>query len=479
MSRRALPALAAILALAATLTLAIPALAAPPPEPVCTSCQPAYERAVEDADLDVTVAQSGAVVMPDENGNATWRVGLAFTGPDAAELAGNDSLHRRLAADAVGDGFVGIGPGHVHVGNDGPEFPDAEHVRYYRFRDPEFARNPLGDAVVITKFREDLQGENYAGLGVDEVRVWSFSAVARAPPGTAAFGGLEGSSFTLTEQRSALAVLAPNGALADFPTTVWGYTVSLAALAAVLLPVVVENAAIVVLPALGVHALVTGGLFVLLAGSFPEPGGRERRVVGGLLGAMATLLALQPMVTEPLGAPFLGAPEPLLLGPAAAFAVVAVGAVRPSLIGVDSPRPLALRALGAGAVAGAVAGTLAPGTTGWAFAMWRAFDPVPPGATAWDGLGFTLMVAGPTLALVPAGAALAEGRTRGALTTALAGAALGWVASPALYFAQTGLVLPGFLLGFPAVGAVLLLGAPLLLAGWVLAEKPTPPPTEP
>ncbi|QKY21237.1 hypothetical protein B4589_012965 [Halolamina sp. CBA1230] len=469
MSRRALPALVVLLALSATLTLAAPALAAPPPEPVCTNCEPAYERATDRAGVDATVSRSAAVVSLGEDGNATWRVGLVLDGPDAEELARNDSLHRRIATEAVGEEFVGAGPGrglNRSGGSGGPRFPDAEHVRYYRFRDSEFARGTVGGAVVVTKFRADLQGENYAGLGVDRLSVHSFLDVTHAPPGVDTVDGLGGSGFTLTERQPGLATFDPVTGVAGHAS----YVPSLLGLAAVLLPVVVENAAIVVLPALAVHAVVTGGLFALLAGSFPDPDDRWRRGVAGLLGATAGLFTLQPLLAGSLGAPALGSAEPLLLGPAAAFAVVAVGLVRPSLVGDGSPRRLAARALGAGAVAGVVVGTVAPGTTGWTFALW-AFDPTPPGATAWDGLGFTLMVAGPTLALLPAGAALAVGRTRAALAVALAGAALGWVASPVLYFAQTGLVVPGFLLGLPAVSAVLVLGAPLLLAGWVLGEQ--------
>lgn len=471
MSRRALHALVILLALSATLTLAVPAFAAPPPEPVCSNCEPAYERAAADAGVDVTVAESGAVVSVYDDGNATWRVGLAFSGPDAEELARNDSLHRQLAAEAVGDGFVEAGPGRGLncSGGGGPTFPDAEHVRYYRFRDPEFARDTVGGAVVVTKFRPDIVGANYAGIGVDRLGVHSSLSIAHTLPGVDAVNGLGGSGFSLTEPRAGLATFGPRS------TATWSGPVNYAAgflgLVQVLLPIVVQNAAIVVLPALAVHALVTGGLFALLSGSFPEPGDRAQRAVAGLLAATAAVLALQPLLAGTLGAPIFGGADPLLFGPAAAFAVVATGLVRPSLVGgVRSPNSLAARALGIGAAVGAVAGIVAPGTTGWTFAAW-AFETTPPGATAWDGLGFTLMTVGPTLALLPAGTALAEGRTRAALVVALAGAALGWVASPVLYFAQTGLLVPGLLLGFPAVSAVLLLGAPLLLAGWVLGGE--------
>ncbi|WP_435117547.1 hypothetical protein [Halolamina sp. C58] len=475
MSRRALHALVLLLALSATLTLAAPAIAAPPPEPVCTNCAPAYERAAADAGVDVTVARSAAVVTLAESGNATWRVGLALEGPDAERLARNDSLHRRLAAEAVGTEFVeaGPGPGVDRVGGGGgPRFPDVDHVRYYRFRDPDFARQTVGGAVVVTEFRQDLQGENYAGLGVDRLSVHSFLDVTHTLPGTETISGLEGTVFSITEPRTGLVTFEPRTGVAGHAS----YLPTLLGLAEVLLPVVVRNAAVVVLPALAVHALVTGGLFALLAGSFPDPDDRWRRGVAALLGATAALLTLQPLLGGTLGAPFLGVAEPLLLGPAAAFAAVAVGLVRPSMIGDGSPNRLAVRALGTGAAVGVLAGTVAPGTTGWRFAAW-AFEPTPPGATAWDGLGFALMLGGPTLALLPAGASLAAGRTRAALGVALAGAALGWIASPTLYFAQTGLLVPGILLGFPAVSAALLLGAPLLLAGWVLGEEraSTPP----
>jgi len=463
-SRRALHALVLLFALSATLALAAPAIAAPPPEPVCTNCAPAYERAADDAGLDVTVARSAAVVTLSESGNATWRVGLILDGPDAAELANNDSLHRRLAAQTAGEQLVGAGPGRGfdRTSGGGPTFPDAEHVRYYRFSDPEFARDTVGGAMVVTKFRADLQGANYDGLGVDRLTVHSFLDVTHAPPGAETTDGLGGSSFTLEERHTGLATFEPQTGVVGHVS----YLPSVVGLAAVLLPVVAANTVIVVLPALLVHALVTGGLFVLLAGSFPDPDDRWRRGVAGLLAATAAALTLQPV----LGGPILGAAEPLLLGPAAAFAVVALGLVRPSLVGDGLPKRLAVRALGAGAAVGVAAGTVAPGTTGWTFAAW-AFEPTPPGATAWDGLGFALMVAGPTLALLPAGAHLAAGRTRAALTVALAGAALGWIASPVLYFAQVGLLVPGIVLGFPAVSAALLLGAPLLLAGWVLDEE--------
>jgi hypothetical protein len=466
--RRALHALVLLLAVSATVTLAAPAIAAPPPEPVCTNCAPAYERAAADAGLDVTVARSAAVVTLAESGNTTWRVGLVLDGPDAAELAENNSLHRRLAAETAGEQLVAAtpGPGFDRTSGGGPTFPDAEHVRYYRFSDPEFARDTVGGAMVVTKFRADLQGANYDGLGVDRLTVHSFLDITHTLPGTDTVDGLGGSSFTLAERHTGLATFEPQTGIVGHAS----YLPSFVGLAAVLLPVVAANAAIVVLPALFVHALVTGGLFVLLAGSFPEPDDRWRRGVAGLLAATAAALTLQPLLASVLGSPILGGAEPLLFGPAAAFAVVAVGLVRPSLVGDGSPKRLAIRALGAGAAVGVVAGTAAPGTTGWTFAAW-AFEPTPPGATAWDGLGFALTVAGPTLALLPAGASLAAGQTRSALTVALAGAALGWVASPVLYSAQVGLLVPGIFLGFPAVSAALLLGAPLLLAGWVLGEE--------
>jgi hypothetical protein len=474
-SRRALPAVAVLLALAAALTLAAPALAAPPPEPVCTNCEPAYERAIEDAGVDANVVESRAVVSLDSDGNATWRVGVVLDGPDAGELAANDSLHRRIAADAAGGALIeaGPGPGLDRVGGGGPRFPDADHVRYYRFRDPDFARVTVGGAVIVTEFRQDLQGENYAGLGVDRLSVHTFLDVTHTLPGTETISGLEGTGFSITEPRTGIVTFEPVTGVAGHAT----YLPTLLGLPQLLFPVVLRNAAIVVLPALAVHTLVTGGLFALLAGSFPGADDRRRRVVVGLLTAAAALLTLQPLLAPILGAPFLGGAEPLLVGPAAAFAVVAAGIARPSVVGDGSPKQLAARALGLGAAVGALAGTLAPGTTGWTFAVW-ALDPVPPGATAWDGLGFALMVAGPTLALLPAGAALAQHRTRDALVVAFAGAALGWVASPVLYFAQTGLIVPGFFLGFPAVSATLLLGTPLLLAGWVLAAEPTPAPAE-
>lgn len=256
------------------------------------------------------------------------------------------------------------------------------------------------------------------------------------------------------------------------------YLASAFGLVQVLIPVVAINAAVVVLPALGVHAVVTGGLFALLSGRPVELDQQGRPTAAGILASTAVILGLQPLLAPVLGSPILGGPEPLLLGPATAFTVVAAALVRPSVVGADSLRGLARRALIVGAVAGLAVGTATPGTTGWIFAVW-VFRPTPPGATAWDGLGFALMVAGPTLALLPAGASLAEGRTRAALTSATAGAALGWAVSPVLYFAQTGGIAPGILLGLPAVGATLLLGAPLLLAGWVFGDERASTPQEP
>ncbi|MFC6737627.1 hypothetical protein ACFQEQ_15395, partial [Halolamina salina] len=203
-------------------------------------------------------------------------------------------------AETTGEQFVGAGPGRGfnRSSGGGPTFPDAEHVRYYRFSDPEFARATVGGAAVVTKFRPDLQGANYAGLGVDRVTVHSFLDVMHTLPGVDTVDGLGGSSFTLTERHGGLATFEPSTGVLGHASTL----PSVVGLAAVLLPVVVENAAVVVLPALLVHALVTGGLFALLSGSFPAADDRWRRGIVALLAATATLLTLQPLLAPLLGA---------------------------------------------------------------------------------------------------------------------------------------------------------------------------------
>lgn len=446
------------------LVFVVPAVAIPPPEPVCTACAPTYEGVAADSGVDIRIDESAAVVRVHENGSAVWTVGLVLAGPDADRVSGNQSLHERIARDTTGERFVGTGPGRSTAVADTSDLEgEGESAVYYRYRDDEFARQGVGGTLVTTHFREDLSVANYDSLGVDRLTVAAPGMeITRAPPSADIVSGLSGSAFTLTSVDQTIVTVSPNQAANPFEL-LWMHLVSRLSIAEVLLPVVVYNVGTLLLPAFAVHAVTVGAVLAFLARvELPTAGTSERRAVAGILAVAAVVLAGQPLYADAVGLPILGTgPNLVLLGPALGLAVIAVGVAQPSaanrpLLGVRSA--VSLDHGGSLAVMGNLVAAVAGAGIGG----------VLPTQTAWDALGLVLLLVGPTFALLPASYYTVEGRTLHGLGVAAAGYVIGGFAAPILYTQPQGVIFSGFLFAPFITGAVLAVGWPMLLAGWVL-----------
>ncbi|MEF8859955.1 MAG: hypothetical protein V5A38_13695 [Halolamina sp.] len=445
--------------------LVVPAVALPPPEPVCTACAPAYEGVAADTGIDIGIAESAAVVRVHENGSATWTVGLVLAGPDADRLSHNGSLHERIARETTGERFAGTGPWRSSAVADISELAEeGENAVYYRYRHEEFASQSVGGTLVTTHFREDLSVANYDSLGVDRLTVAAPGMeITHAPPSADVISGLSGSAFTLTSVDQAIVTVYPAQATTPIEL-LWISLVGRLSIAQVLLPVVRFNVSTLLLPAFAVHAVTVGAVLAFLARvELPDAGASERRAVAGLLAIAAVGLAGQPLYADAVGLPILGdGPNPVLLGPALGLAVIASGVAYPtvierSLLGERSPDSLG-RGSSLAVKGGLVAAVAGVGIGG-----------VLPTETAWDALGLTLLLVGPTFALLPAGYCTVEGRARSGFAVAAVGYIVGGFASPALYTQPQGVIFSGLLFAPFITGAVLAVGWPLLLAGWILA----------
>lgn len=448
------------------LVLVLPAVAMPPPEPVCTACAPAYEDVAADTGVDIHVAESAAVVRVHENGSATWTVGLVLAGPDADTVTGNESFHERIARATTGKRFAGTGPGRSSTVADLSVLTaEGERAVYYRYRDEAFARQGIGGTLVTTHFREDLSVANYDSLGVDRLTVAAPGMeITHAPPSADVVRGLSGSAFTLTSVDQAIVTVYPDQAANPIELR-WMQLVSRLSIAQVLFPVVVFNVGTLLLPAFAVHAAAMGAVFAFLSRfELPNAGTSERRAVAGILAIAAVLLAGQPLYAAAVGLPILGdGPNPVLFGPALGLAVVAAGVAHPQL--TDRPRldGRLLGSLGRGsslAVMGGLVAAVAGAGIGW----------VLPTETAWDALGLTLLLVGPTFTLLPAGGFAVEGRALSGFAVVVVGYLAGGFASPALYTQPQGVIFSGLLVAPFITGAVLAAGWPLLLGGWALAR---------
>lgn len=446
------------------LVLVVPAVAVPPPGPVCTACAPAYEESAAADGVDIRVAESAAVVRVHENGSATWTVGLALAGPDAKRVGENESLHERIARDATGKRFAGTGQRSFAGPADMPDFGDGgEPAVYYSYRVDGFAEQGVGGTLVTTHFRDDLSVANYQSLGVDRLTVSAPGMeVTRAPSSADVVSGLSGSAFTLTSVDEAIVTFYPRQA-SNPVELLWANLLAELSVAAVLLPVLKITVGVLLLPAFVVHAAVVGALLGVVARvGVPDASASSRRTTVGLLAATAVVVAGQPLYADAIGLPVLGGdPNPVLPACALGVAVVAAGVARPAL--ADRPllrgrAPVSLDRGGSLAVKGSLAAVVAGGVIGTAL----------PGETAWSVVGLTLMTVGPMFALVPAAYAAVDGRALHGVAAASVGYFVGGFASPVLYTAPQGVIFPGFFFAPVVTGTVLAVGWPLLLAGWTL-----------
>lgn len=437
----------ALLVLAVLLTgaLVAPAVAAPPPEPVCAGCSDAFVQAASESHVDLTVTESVATVQVHENGSATWTVRHRVAGPDSGRVLENASLRERLAREASAGEYLGS------VGRD-----DAV---VYRYRLADFAEPGVGGILLSDFLRQDLRVANYDSLGADEVTIVAPAGmeVGRAPSEST----VEADRFTLTSVDQELVTFVPAGDTLGVPKGWLGMADHLS-------PVVTTNVGILLVPALLAYTLVVGGVLLLLGRLLPPSAGtRGQRVAVGVLGGAACLAAALAVsvvagVSLPEGAP------PALIGAAVGLVLVATsirGRTPASASGGAtgySPKPLVTVGVAAAVLTAVVVAA------------------VLPGSRVLDGAAMTLSLTAPTFSLLPAGRGIVRGETLRAVGAVMVGFVVGAFASPALYHAPQGVVFPGFPAGFVAAGAVLVVGAPLLLAGWAVAgtrpnRGPSPP----
>lgn len=456
--------LIALIAVTVLLLGTIPALAAPPPEPVCDGCGAAYTGAANATGVDVDVVESAAVVQLHENGSATWLVGLALSGPDADRVRTNDALHRRIASNATGERFAGIGRGALtHVTGDPADVGGEERAVYYRFHDDDFAQAGIGGTHVSTRFRGDLAVANYDGLGVDRLTVEGLGmSLTQAPPSATTVDGLSGSAFTVTQVDETVVTFHPQQASNPLEL-LWLQLLGVLSVAELLLPVVVGNVGIMLLPALVPHTLVLGVVLAVL-GRFapPDPTETARTAVVALFGVAAGVGLLQPLYADVFALPGLGGPSAVPVGLGVGAAAVAVGLTRPQ-------RAEKLLFVWRAPAALSVAETLAVTATLLAGAGGAVAGLALPATTAWDGLGLALMVAAPTLAFLPATTAALDSRLRRGIAAIIVGFLVGGFAAPVLYSQPVGVVFPGVFLAPVVTGTLLALGWPSFLAGWLLA----------
>lgn len=294
--------------------------------------------------------------------------------------------------------------------------------------------------------------------------------LTRAPPSARTVDGLSGSAFTVTRVDQAIVAFHP--AVASNPAELlWLEFLSALAVAGVLLPVVVANVKLLLLPALLAHTLFVGVLLSLVGRLDPDTASeRARRTVAVLFGAAAFAGLSQPLYAAVVALPSVGGgPSVIAVGLGAGAAAIAVGLARPrraqrllfvrrSPTALERAETLAVTAVLAVAAGGALAGRALAGTT------------------AWNGLGMALTVGAPAIALLPATAAALDGRLRRGVVTAVLGFLGGGFAAPALYSQPQGVVFSGILLAPSLTGALLAVGWPCLLAGWALADRTTATP---
>ncbi|MFC7135195.1 MULTISPECIES: hypothetical protein [Salinibaculum] len=428
----------ALLLTAVALALVAPAAAAPPPEPVCDACGDTFERHAEYHGVDVTVDRSTATVTVAENGTATWvvRNDLAPS-PAVDRLRSNATLLTEATRTALRNAdFVA-----ANVSADG--------VLTMTFRRPDFAERGVGGTLRSGEFTRSFGYRNLDGLGADRL-------VVVAPEGTRVAASVPGSTVSDDGVRMTLTDFDRGGFVTFVPeSATLGFLLSWLSIAAVVGPVVVQNALLgVALPAAVVAVLVVGA-------------GRLLPELDGVLGAIRARPGRSLLLAGVAGVGLsfagrvlsvFGTGLPVLFG--VSVTAVGLGAV---LVGTGPVRwtygrALAVAVLGAAVAAVAVA----------------AGSVLFYGRVPWFGLGPRLALLTAVFAFLPAGFALRRGQRRLGVATAAAGVVLALGATTPLV--DTYQV---FGLGFRVVLALgdalwlAALGVPLLVVGAALAGSGT------
>jgi len=409
-----------------------PSTAAPPPRPLCDACGEPFEATAEAHGLALSVERSVATVTVHRNGSATWLVRnrLGDTGT-AERLRSNTGLLTDVADGAMWDAeFLG-----ASVSGD---------VVTLRYREAGFAERSVGGVFRSGAFTERYGYRTLDGLGADHLVVVApdGTAVDWAVPGATVSG--DAGRMTLTDLERGFVTFTPRSSLL-------GPLFSFLAVVTLVGPTVALNALVGIgLPA-ATFGLFVGALGGALSWLAPDLGRVRRRAGVGLAtaGVLATLLAFVASVSV-LG----GAAAPVV-GVGVAFVVFGAALSRPPVRESVSYRGLvAAAALGVVLAAGStLAAALATNQNGLTRSLLASLPPLAP-----------------VFALLPTGYALGRGRRRLAVGTAMAGAVLALLPTVSLVSPRGGsavLVVP--LAAAYAVGIVLL-GAPLLVAGASLGE---------
>jgi hypothetical protein len=414
------------------LSLAGPALAMPPPEPVCGPCSEPFVEASASEGVDVRVEASTATVRVHRNGSATWTVRNRVDDDAARALRANDTV-TAVATRVVDDGSL------VDASVDG----DRVTIRY-RLR--EFAVQSVGGSYRIEYFREDFAVANYDSLGADRLTLVAPEGlrVGTAPPSAT----VEGDRMTLTAatyrpgRDSAFVTLVPSDALL-------APLLGAFALADVLVGVVLRNLARNVAVPTALFAAGIGAVVVVLS-RLRDALPRRSHTTGVALAALGAVAALHPLYAGVVPGVY-GYSPALLAGGLAALAV-----------GVALTRPTVRSRLDYFGLSVLVAVAFAVALTTVAAVSALGGPPLRV-----ESVVFLLV---PALALLPAGGALGTGYRGRAALTALAGFLLGLLAIVPLTTRPMGVSGLGVVVGSTYAVALVVLGWPLLVVGASLAR---------
>lgn len=417
-------------------TLAVGSVdAAPPPRPVCAACGDAFEERAAEYGVDITVTNSTARVEVAENGSAVWTVRNELDdGAPVDRLRENATLRSELADARYWDVEV-VSTG---VSSDG--------VFTARYRDPDFARDGAGNTLLSGAFTHEYGYRNLDGLGADRL-------VVVAPEGTKLAQTVPGATRTDDGTRMVLTTYDRGGFVTFVPEgATFGALQGWLAIAALVGPVVVLNAAVGVLVPAGVVGAVVGlsgrvlGRLEDGVSALVEDFGRALTAAGAV--GVALTLAVGTIGRAGVeGAMLFGV---CTVAIAAGLAWSRVNSAHPTFW-----RVAALALAGAGV---ATVGTLAGSVLFF-------------GRVYWFGLGPRLPTLVALFALVPAGYAVRRGARRRGVVTAVAGV----TAALALTVPLTARLWPFTLvqqLIFAVVAALALIpvGLPFLVIGSVLAR---------
>ena len=409
--------------------------AAPPPRPVCAACGEDFAERAAEYGVNLTVTNSTARVTVHENGTATWVVENRLAdGAPLERLRTNGTLRAEIADARYWDVDVRS----TSVTDDG--------VFTARYRDSDFARDGAGGAVLSGAFTHEYGYRNLDGLGADRL-------VVVAPEGMELAQVVPGGTRTADGTRLVLTAYDRGGFLTFVPQgATFGLLRGWLAIAALVGPAVVRNAAVgVLVPAavvgtvVGLGGRVLGRLEERVSRLVDDPG-RALAVAGGV-GVALTLLA--------------GAVSRAGSAGAMVFGVCVVATVAGLAWSRMTPA-LSFWRVTAGAIVGSAVATVATLVGSLLFA----------GRIYWFGLDSRLPAVLALFALVPAGYASGSGATRRGILTAVTGVVVALSLTIPLTARLWPFTLAQRLTVAVATALVLVsLGIPFLLTGALLARS--------